>query len=453
MQKNVKGKKEVTIKNGAGGITLIALVITIVVLLILAAVTIASLSGENGLLTRATEAKEKNRGATVKESVDLWKMEKYTNENTGGTNTKKQSELIEELASQGLLNDEELEQIEENGVVTIGGITISFSKTLVEAFIAEEIEIGSYVNYTPNSATTPAEAEKEDTGYDATQTYKVDTTTQWRVLGLSEDGKNLLLTSASPIKKDDENDPYLIMQGAESYINCKKTLDKICGIYKNDLADEVRSMTIDDINNALGLTVDKINKALYKKTDTEKTTPLQFQGFFGESYKYVAGDYAPENYMLDTYGEKYNNLTRKSVSESANGKVDGSTYMYPYTESSIVDQDSTIYDILFSKTTESEGYTKSYWLASPGVFVGSGFAVFGPGAVNGGDAGSGVGVFTSGGYWDAYEFAVRPVVVLNSGVSVDEIKVVEEKTDNWDTTKTPDFEGEGHLEETTGQVE
>ena len=35
------------------GITLIALVITIIVLLILAGVTIASLSGENGILTRA----------------------------------------------------------------------------------------------------------------------------------------------------------------------------------------------------------------------------------------------------------------------------------------------------------------------------------------------------------------------------------------------------------------
>ena len=41
------------------GITLIALVITIIVLLILAGITIASLSGENGILTRANDAKEK----------------------------------------------------------------------------------------------------------------------------------------------------------------------------------------------------------------------------------------------------------------------------------------------------------------------------------------------------------------------------------------------------------
>lgn len=39
------------------GITLIALVITIIVLLILAGVSIAMLSGENGILTQATKSK------------------------------------------------------------------------------------------------------------------------------------------------------------------------------------------------------------------------------------------------------------------------------------------------------------------------------------------------------------------------------------------------------------
>ena len=43
----------------ARGITLIALVITIIVLLILAGVTIAALSGDNGILTKAKEAKQK----------------------------------------------------------------------------------------------------------------------------------------------------------------------------------------------------------------------------------------------------------------------------------------------------------------------------------------------------------------------------------------------------------
>lgn len=53
------------------GITLIALVITIIVLLILAGVTIATLTGENGILTRASEASEKTKQANVEEQVKL----------------------------------------------------------------------------------------------------------------------------------------------------------------------------------------------------------------------------------------------------------------------------------------------------------------------------------------------------------------------------------------------
>ena len=51
------------------GITLIALVIIVIVLLILAGVTIATLTGDNGILTRANDAKENTEKATAKEKV------------------------------------------------------------------------------------------------------------------------------------------------------------------------------------------------------------------------------------------------------------------------------------------------------------------------------------------------------------------------------------------------
>ena len=59
-----------TSKNSKG-ITLIALVITIIVLLILAGVTIATLTGDNGILNKAQSAKTQNVKATAKEKVDL----------------------------------------------------------------------------------------------------------------------------------------------------------------------------------------------------------------------------------------------------------------------------------------------------------------------------------------------------------------------------------------------
>lgn len=65
------------------GITLIALVITIIVLLILAGVTITSLTGENGLLERASRARDETERAEVYEQISLaaysGEMEHHTN--------------------------------------------------------------------------------------------------------------------------------------------------------------------------------------------------------------------------------------------------------------------------------------------------------------------------------------------------------------------------------------
>lgn len=53
------------------GITLIALVVTIIVLLILAGVSIAMLTGQNGILNRASDAGESTAVANAKEKVTL----------------------------------------------------------------------------------------------------------------------------------------------------------------------------------------------------------------------------------------------------------------------------------------------------------------------------------------------------------------------------------------------
>lgn len=53
------------------GITLIALVITIIVLLILAGISIATLAGENGILTKASKAKVENKKAEYEEVLNI----------------------------------------------------------------------------------------------------------------------------------------------------------------------------------------------------------------------------------------------------------------------------------------------------------------------------------------------------------------------------------------------
>ena len=117
MEKNQKKSK---------GITLIALVVTIVVLLILAGISIAMLSGENGIITKAIQAKEDSRGGEVKELVDLAVSEnKMIIDGNEGEKTTKQ-EMIAEL--KGKLTDEEVAKLADEDTIKIGNIEIDFSK-------------------------------------------------------------------------------------------------------------------------------------------------------------------------------------------------------------------------------------------------------------------------------------------------------------------------------------
>ncbi len=85
-QKHLKEKSmcNVDLKKSMKGITLIALVITIIVLLILAGVSIATLTGENGILTRANDAKEKTEEAEKDEKANLAQTEDLINQYVNG---------------------------------------------------------------------------------------------------------------------------------------------------------------------------------------------------------------------------------------------------------------------------------------------------------------------------------------------------------------------------------
>ena len=78
------------------GITLIALVITIIVLLILAGVSIAMLTGQNGILTQAQNAKTTNENKSAEEKVKLAIMAARSQSETGALDADK---LIAEITN------------------------------------------------------------------------------------------------------------------------------------------------------------------------------------------------------------------------------------------------------------------------------------------------------------------------------------------------------------------
>ena len=82
------------------GITLIALVITIIVLLILAGVSIAMLTGQNGILTQASNAKSDTAKAEIAEKVNMAVQAAYATKVTAGSGVASSALTGQEVASQ-----------------------------------------------------------------------------------------------------------------------------------------------------------------------------------------------------------------------------------------------------------------------------------------------------------------------------------------------------------------
>lgn len=115
------------------GITLIALVITIIVLLILAGVTIATLTGNNGILTKANEAKTNNTDSEASEQFSLLANEWIIEKSTGDKTLEK---FLEEKRK-----EEQLSEVKDNGD---GSYTIK--QNGYQTIIDQNGKIGSVFN-------------------------------------------------------------------------------------------------------------------------------------------------------------------------------------------------------------------------------------------------------------------------------------------------------------------
>ena len=403
---------------GKRGITLIALVVTIVVLLILAGITISLVFSENGVVTKAKEAKEETRGAAVEEARDMWELDKSLTEYVGGS-SQSLDELLDSLESQKQITAEEKAQIKETGSVTIGSRTITFNtaRTLVELYDAGELKIGDYVNYqNPTSGSYTSLGSKtgmEDLitdGGDSDQIFNVaNNQLTWRVLGKDEATGGIKLIAGSPMKRESNSSypevPYYFLNGAKGYINAETELNNICALYKNDLAQTARSVTIEDVNQVVGVTVDETGKP-----------SLEESGYYGQTYSYTDQYASPEDYLAGT---------RSNFSKTSD------FYGYMANNPALTTAtDQRLYNLLFDNVELRSG--KAYWLASCCVDADSSRAYFRVRCVfsGGGDADvTGAYLFRSDGDERRDGFAVRPVVILKSNVTEDSIHKLDDQTE------------------------
>ena len=208
------------------GITLVALVITIIILLILAGISIQTITQTN-LFKKAERAKEETEQAQEKENEML-------------------SNYIDSMNE--YLPD-----------------------TLADKVKKREIEIGSYVNYSPdtinnekykklisNLATYSGNTNKD---YNTAETIKQEEL-KWRILDV-KDGQVRLISAITGAK--------IGLTGYNAYNNGVKLLDDTCSTLYNSkkLASKVQNLKIEDIGN-------KLKEKDYSKIDSN----------YGKTYTY-----------------------------------------------------------------------------------------------------------------------------------------------------------------------
>ena len=306
--KNKRKNKELEIKEN--GITLIALVITIIVLLILAAVSIATLTGQNGILTRTNDAKENTKIADEKEKVEL-SVTGALAKNNGGIITEKhlEDELTSYIGERDIdyqltgtgpfvvkyLNSQRSYFIDENGIVS------------EYTDISEDVKVGDFVDYKPDNVDEAYDKFGETYSGYANVDIGQDDNLQWRVLNVNSDGTVDLIS-------DKPTSTEVYFQGARGYNNGVYLLNDYCKtMYSNSsIGAEARSLNIEDIQNKMKVIDEKTQKKAYENYisdtgtaygmpytySTNRWYPLQWKkdnGAIGESVQATLTEYKTES--------------------------------------------------------------------------------------------------------------------------------------------------------------
>ena len=195
------------------------------------------------------------------------------------------------------------------------------------------LKVGDYVNYTPATKTITTDTTK--TGYSSSQTITTEADTQWRIFSIDETTGEVLITTQGPTNTDTR----VYLRGSTGYLHGAEELNRICKeLYSSDTLT-ARSMTVEDVNKAVG----------YDPTTNSN---------YGTEYEYTSGTF----YTYEENGNTVTSETPKVASSSNKVKVKN-TY-YNYNPSS---KNATVGNILGS----------SYgWLASPYVVALSNLARF-----------------------------------------------------------------------------
>ena len=343
--------------NEQKGITLVALVITIVILLILATISIQSLTN-TGLFAKAQEAKEKTKNATENQAKTLNEYEDELNKYVSGT-TQTQK-------------------------------------------LADKVKVGDYVEYTP-----------DELGNESLTTLKTNLNTysgnsnstvnpaikrddlKWRVLDI-QNGQVRLISETPTTSK-------IELYGYNGYNNAVKLIDDACStLYTNkQLASTVQNLKIEDITKYM------------KIQPTEDSTQ-----YLPTNIKYPKILETEENQTVEKTNSTSTKLGVSSQESFVTGNDISSTTTLKktYWFRSMNNTDSFIDNKYYELFTNNGKDYPTYWISSRCVVANSDYADFDVRAAGPGNVGA-CYLYRSG-IDNSFDFAFRPCITLNSNVQV-----------------------------------
>ena len=349
------------------GITLVALVITIIILLILAGISISALTN-TGIFQKAKDAKQKSENAALDQNT---KLDEYENE---------------------------------------------IDKYIPKAnSLAKAVKVGDYVAYTPdepdnNALTTLKTNLKNYSGASDNTTNSaidIEKGLKWRVLDVDETTGQVRLISATPTKKSIE------LKGYNGYNNAVKLLDDACStLYNSKLATKVQNLKIEDIQDKM--------KTDYKKIDSN------YGNRFTPSYKQYPSILTKEKEQKITVGQNTTTGTELDFSEqktfenqteSKQADTLDVKYTFWYKTMSANDFDGENKEMYYKLFINNGSNYPTYWMSSRCVDANSVFADFFVRRVDSGNVSANYLCFSRG-YEYSYVYAFRPCITLNSNVQV-----------------------------------
>ena len=408
------------------GITLIALVVTIIVLLILAGITLSLALNNNGIFKRSKNAATAYSEAEKAEREELDRIAGEMDEVMGIYPPLEIPDDLKEGAEitykpEGTFHwDAELASSYANDGSTTDGIA---SNVGLDASTSDYDVVDMQL----------ATGEEIPTGSENMNIEK------WRVVSLNkETGEAVIVPTASTLKIDGVQSGYVVLQGAQGYNNAVKLLNDACSaLYGNPKKGiTARSISMEDIEPLLNATALETAKNNYTPSYGNRHT-TEYSG-----YRDSEGSYTTNKFFPAIYASEKNSIVNGILNSNGLGlskqnsyitrtgsvKVGSNTYTATngFVEPTSIRPEQTYYYMnaetfataLGDKNKEiilPKGEQTVYWVASRCVSVYDHYCSFDVRYVDGGGLYN-YYMYTSGGYANNYFAGLFPVVTLKSGV-------------------------------------